>query len=158
MKEKLNINLFKLPEHKCRQGQLETTHKGSHYYLLTHKLIEVSRGPSTEQLHPGKIISVQDFRLVSPRLCKSHSLQYLHYADENGCLPNWKEIGVFVLLDQDLQKAISLHAGDMTNLLEKKMSFTLLSFSSHFFFFFFFTYLRCRFCPRCERAAMTFNG
>lgn len=156
MKEKLNINLFKLPEHKCRQGQLETTHKGSHPAVLTHKLIEVSRGPSTNGASRKDHIC-QDFRLVSPRLCKSHSLQYLHYADENGCLPNWKEIGVFVLLDQDLQKAISLHAGDMTNLLEKKMSFHNFFHFITFFFFFFLT-ARCRFCPRCEWAAMTFNG
>ena len=129
MKEKLNINLFKLPEHTRRQGQLETTHKGSHPAVLTHKLIEVSCGPSTNGASRKDHIC-QDFRLVSPRLCKSHSLQYLHYADENGCLPNWKEIGVFVLLGQDLQKAISLHAGDMTNLLEKKKCHFTTSFIS----------------------------
>lgn len=153
MKEKLNINLFKLPEHKCRQGQLETTHKGSHPTVLAHKLIEVSRGPSTNGASRKDHIC-QDFRLVSLRLCKSQSLQYLHYADENGCLPNWKEIGVFVLLDQDLQKAISLHAGDMTNLLEKKK----MSFHNFFHFITFFLTARCRFHPQCEWAAVTFNG
>ena len=69
MKEKLNINLFKLPEHTRRQGQLETTHKGSHPAVLTHKLIEVSCGPSTNGASRKDHIC-QDFRLVSPDFVK----------------------------------------------------------------------------------------
>lgn len=59
MKEKLNINLFKLPEHKFRQGQLHLDcDKGSHPAVLAHKLIEVSRCRK-RTVHPGKIISVK---------------------------------------------------------------------------------------------------
>lgn len=73
-------------------------------------------------MHSGKIISVKIADCFPSDFVKVTAYNTFIMPMRMTVSPTGKK-WCFVLLDQDLQNAIFLHAGDMTNLLEKKMSF-----------------------------------